>query len=141
MTSVTRRRLGRRFGAVFAVTAAFVLLFASPAAASTFNGNYYTPAGNNGGSYQWTECGSGCAENHNISVRDNRDGYHVRARLQAKVDGTYYTYLDKVLSNGNSGKWKVDHLPVGPIRVMICFYNSNWDPVGTCFIRYGSHSS
>jgi hypothetical protein len=61
--------------------------------------------------------------------------------MQAKVGGTYQTYLDKVLSNGNSGKWKVDHLPVGPIRIVICFDNSNGDLVGSCFYRYGSHSS
>lgn len=144
MSTLTRSTLGRRLVVVFAAVALLLTANVAPASASTFYGPYFNPfnGGKYEGNYTWTDCG-GCADDHAVLVSNVSNGYPVRVKLQADVysNGVYYNYLDKVLSDGYTGKWKVPStMPHVKIRLVICFYNSAWTYLGGCRYIYGYHS-
>ncbi len=141
MTPLTRRMF-KRLGTTLAAVGILVTLSAAPASASSMYGNYYNPfkSGSYEGNYGWIDCGT-CPDDHAVTVSNVRNGYHVWARLQAEVGGVFYTYLDKLVQDGYSGKWKVPStMPKVRIRFVLCYYNSNYDYVGGCQYIYGYHS-
>jgi hypothetical protein len=141
MKPLVRRKLGIRLAAVLVTAAAFLMLLAPQASAYTFYGDYLNPAGRYGGNYSWIDC-NGCSNDNTVLVRDYTDRYHVRVRFQADAydNGVYYTYLSKILVDGQTGKWYAGIVPKGRVRLQICFYNSSWTYIGRCNYHYGYNS-
>lgn len=131
----------KRLTQILLAVAVMLVAFGAPSAsAATFYGTYSNPAGGTGGNYTFVDCGN-CPDDQAVTVASYNDGYHVRVRMQAEVSGTYYTYLDKILQNNYSGKWKITGLPKGKVRLMLCFYDSGWNYIGGCNYHYGNHSN
>jgi hypothetical protein len=132
--SLFRRSFGTRLGTVFATVAALLLLGATPAYANSFNGPYYNPfkSGKYEGHYSWSD------GNNTVTVSNLRNGHHVRVRVQAYVNGGYYSYLDKYNNDNTTLKSYVPSaMPKVKIRISLCFYNSSWDYLGGCQYTYG----
>ncbi len=107
---------------------------AAPAyAVSSFAGSYFNPKGKFSGSASYSNA------NGYWGVTDYKDGYNVVARLQRSYQGSgFYTYATKTVSDGRSSS-SYNRLPSGGIgRIQVCFYDGNWNSVGSCDYVFGS---
>jgi hypothetical protein len=124
----------QRFGFMLAAVAAFAMLGTAPASANSFDGPYYNSL--KGGDYEgycsWSD------GNNTVTVSNIGNGHHVRVRVQAYVDGAYYSYLDKYNNDGTTLKSYVpDAMPKVKIRISLCYYSSGWNYLGGCNYHYG----
>lgn len=119
------------------------LIFAFPTAANaaTVYGPYYNGLGKYEGTYSYIDC-SGCPDDGAIVVSNVRNGYMVRVKFHAYVNGTWYRYMDRWLPDASTGKFFTGYPPAGAkVRVSLCTYNSRGEFRGPCHLRYAINST
>jgi hypothetical protein len=136
----TNTRWARAVAVMF-IGAALVVGAASPASASTIYGPYFNGAtGKYEGSFSWIDCS--CPDDGALTLSNVVNGYSVRARVYATVNGTYYKYLDKNLPDGYSAKWATGYpLKGATVRVQLCFLDANYVQRGSCENHYTINST
>lgn len=119
----------------FALAVSLITISATPANADTlFEPIWNGVTGDYEGNYKWIDCGR-CGEDGNLVLGNVRNGYAVRARVYAKIGGTWYKYRDISQTDGRADrKYTTGYPPKGAIvRVQFCFLeNDTYRQVGVC---------
>lgn len=136
--SIRRRtRLGLT-GLLSLALSVLMLSVVGPANATNWNHTWLNPNGTTGGQDSYSE--TLLTRDAKLLVTDWGTGYHETLKMQALVNGTWYTYLSTLLSDGHDGVWNVSNMPKGQIRLVICPLDSNYNRVGSCITHFGYKS-
>lgn len=121
---------------ISSLVACLLVPLAAPASAATVYGTYYNGVGKYEGTYSYVDCG-GCNDDGAVKVSNVRNGYMVRVRFYAYVNGSWSRYMDRWLSDDSTGKFFTGYPPKGSkVRINLCTYNSRGEYRGPCTNRY-----